>query len=207
LGTQARGARCGHSQGSIVHCISYRGTRIGHDFFVRRRLRCLTIGSSDRGSRLRWAKEGVDDWDKVRSFDAGEAPRRSTSSLGARLKAALLSALFGAILSQGAMRVEPLASVARTFPTPSIYWVVGVFTALLSLIVLFCGRNLAQRSGRPVWLCILGAGVFFVLMIVCIPGGRGSVDSQYPPLELMLSAVEIGICFGPAALIGHIAGT
>jgi hypothetical protein len=25
--------------------------------------------------------EGVDDWDKVPSFDAGEAPRRSTSSL------------------------------------------------------------------------------------------------------------------------------
>jgi hypothetical protein len=41
----------------------------------------LTIGSSDRGSRLRWAKEGVDDRDKVSSFDAGEAPRRSTSSL------------------------------------------------------------------------------------------------------------------------------
>src|SRR5580658_193369 len=41
----------------------------------------LTIGWSDRGSRLRWAKEGVDDWDKVPSFDAGEAPRRSTSSL------------------------------------------------------------------------------------------------------------------------------
>ena len=53
LGTQARGARCGHSQGPILHCISYRGTRIGHDPFVRRRLRCLTIGSSDRGSRLR----------------------------------------------------------------------------------------------------------------------------------------------------------
>ena len=29
------------------------------------------------------AKEGVDDWYKVPSFDAGEAPRRSTSSLGA----------------------------------------------------------------------------------------------------------------------------
>jgi len=27
-------------------------------------------------------QEGVDDWDKVPSFDAGEAPRRSTSSLG-----------------------------------------------------------------------------------------------------------------------------
>jgi hypothetical protein len=46
----------------------------------------LTIGWSDRGSRFRWAKEGVDDWDKVPSIDAGEAPRpprRSTSSLGA----------------------------------------------------------------------------------------------------------------------------
>src|SRR5271170_1964813 len=44
-------------------------------------LKDLTIGSSDRGSRLHWAKEGVDDWDKVPSFVAGEAPRRSTSSL------------------------------------------------------------------------------------------------------------------------------
>jgi hypothetical protein len=30
-------------------------------------------------------KEGVDDWDKVPSFDAGEAPRRSISSLGAKM--------------------------------------------------------------------------------------------------------------------------
>ena len=45
----------------------------------------LTIGWSDRGARLRWAKEGVDDWDKVPSADAGKAPRRSTSSLAATL--------------------------------------------------------------------------------------------------------------------------
>ena len=49
----------------------------------------LTIGWSDRGPCLRWAKEGVDDWDKVPSFDAGEAPRRSTSSLGATFYATL----------------------------------------------------------------------------------------------------------------------
>ena len=29
----------------------------------------LTIGSSNRGSRLRWAMEGVDDWDKVPPFE------------------------------------------------------------------------------------------------------------------------------------------
>jgi hypothetical protein len=46
-----------------------------------RSCRPLTIGWSDRGSRLRLAEEGVDDWDQVPSFDAGEAPRRSTSSL------------------------------------------------------------------------------------------------------------------------------
>jgi uncharacterized protein YuzE len=50
-------------------------------FSMLRSAGALTIGSSDRGSRLRWAKEGVDDWDKVPSFDAGRAPRRSTSSL------------------------------------------------------------------------------------------------------------------------------
>src|SRR6266478_4978924 len=44
--------------------------------------RSLTIGSSDRGCRLRWAKEGIDDWDKASSFDLAH-PRRSTSSLGA----------------------------------------------------------------------------------------------------------------------------
>ena len=42
----------------------------------------LTIGSSDRGSRLQWAKEGVDDWDKSAPLDGGATPRRSTSSLG-----------------------------------------------------------------------------------------------------------------------------
>jgi hypothetical protein len=41
----------------------------------------ITIGSSDRGSRLRWAMEGVDDLDKSASFGADAAPRRSTSSL------------------------------------------------------------------------------------------------------------------------------
>jgi hypothetical protein len=43
----------------------------------------LTIGSSDRGSRLRWAKEGIDDWDKSVSFCVDATPRRSTSSLDA----------------------------------------------------------------------------------------------------------------------------
>ena len=42
----------------------------------------LTIGWSDRGSRLRLDKEEVDGWDKSASLDVGEAPRRSASSLG-----------------------------------------------------------------------------------------------------------------------------
>jgi hypothetical protein len=47
--------------------------------------RCiLTIGSSERGSRLRLTKEGLDDLDKLPSFDAGEDPRRSSSSLGVK---------------------------------------------------------------------------------------------------------------------------
>jgi hypothetical protein len=33
--------------------------------------------------KIRPTKEGVDDWDQVPSFVAGEAPRRSTSSLDA----------------------------------------------------------------------------------------------------------------------------
>ena len=37
---------------------------------------------SDRGPRLRWAKEGVYDWDKSASINVGATPRRSTSSLG-----------------------------------------------------------------------------------------------------------------------------
>ena len=37
--------------------------------------------------RFRWDKEGVDDWDKVPLVDVREAPRRSTSSLGANLGA------------------------------------------------------------------------------------------------------------------------
>ena len=38
-----------------------------------------------RGNSSACAKEGVDDWDQVPSIDAGETPRRSTSSLGAKL--------------------------------------------------------------------------------------------------------------------------
>jgi hypothetical protein len=34
-----------------------------------------------RGRVFDEPRRGVDDWDKVPSFDAGEAPRRSTSSL------------------------------------------------------------------------------------------------------------------------------
>jgi hypothetical protein len=52
----------------------------------------LTNGSSDRGSRLRWGKEGIDDLDKLPSFEAGEAPRRSTSSLAVIRASALYSA-------------------------------------------------------------------------------------------------------------------
>jgi hypothetical protein len=43
--------------------------------------RDLTIGWSDRGSHLRRAREGVDDWDKSASLVVGEGPRRPTSSL------------------------------------------------------------------------------------------------------------------------------
>jgi len=41
-------------------------------------LRGRPKGRSMRKPHSRWAKEGIDDWDKVLSFDAGEAPRRST---------------------------------------------------------------------------------------------------------------------------------
>ena len=41
----------------------------------------LTIGSSDRGWRLRLAKEGIDDLDKAASLVGNATPRRSTSSL------------------------------------------------------------------------------------------------------------------------------
>jgi hypothetical protein len=123
------------------------------------------------------------------------------------LKAAVLAAVFGALFSQVAMRVEPLASVAGTFPPPSIHRIVGVFTALLSVIVLLCGRDLARRIKRPIWVGILGTGAFFLVVIIVLPGGRGGSHSHYPSIEFMLSALEIGICFGPAALFGHIAGT
>jgi hypothetical protein len=44
----------------------------------------LTIGSSDRWARLRWAKEGIDDWDKAASFFVGATARGSILSLGVR---------------------------------------------------------------------------------------------------------------------------
>jgi hypothetical protein len=61
--------------------------------------RGLTIGSSDRGCPLRWAKEEVDDWDKSASLVAGEAPRRSTSSLGPRRASAQRPPLLQSIAS------------------------------------------------------------------------------------------------------------
>jgi hypothetical protein len=47
----------------------------------------LTIGSSDHGAHLRWAKEGIDDWDKSASLAGNASPRRSTSSLDAMREA------------------------------------------------------------------------------------------------------------------------
>jgi hypothetical protein len=45
----------------------------------------MTVKPTNRFERSRlassWAKDGVDDWVKVPSFDAGAASRRSTSSL------------------------------------------------------------------------------------------------------------------------------
>jgi hypothetical protein len=68
---------CGRA--SFEYCDAIRGAS------AYRRLReHLTIGSSDRGRRLRWAKEGVDDLDQVPSFCVGEAPRRSTLLLDPR---------------------------------------------------------------------------------------------------------------------------
>ena len=66
----------------VVVVVCYWATRLLGKRRNEQQRKGLPIGSSDRGARLRWAKEGVDDWDKVPSFDAGEAPRRSTSSLG-----------------------------------------------------------------------------------------------------------------------------
>jgi len=64
---------------------SRKRTTLANDLYQRFAWRFLTIGSSDRGARLRGPRSKVDDWDKVPSFDAGEAPRRSTSSLEAVL--------------------------------------------------------------------------------------------------------------------------
>jgi hypothetical protein len=41
----------------------------------------LTIVGAIAGHVFGEPMEGIDDWDQVPSFDAGEAPRRSTSSL------------------------------------------------------------------------------------------------------------------------------
>ena len=68
----------------VVVVVCYWATRL---FGKREKLRVrqgLTIGSSDRGSRLRWAKEGIDDRDKASSFRGRATARRSTSSLDRR---------------------------------------------------------------------------------------------------------------------------
>jgi hypothetical protein len=82
--------------------------------------RNLTTGWSERGSHLRWAKEGVDDWDKTASFDTGASPRRSTSSLGtAIMRLGYFQEFRGSdmvLLSCGSAEIRALrASLSREF--------------------------------------------------------------------------------------------
>lgn len=63
--------RCGFCHSSIARSL---------DRFAQR----LTIGSSNRGVQLRWAKEEVDDVDKSASGRDNAPPRRSSILLGTR---------------------------------------------------------------------------------------------------------------------------
>src|ERR1700689_550801 len=65
---------------------------------------------------------GVDDWDRVPSFDAGEASRRSTSSLGA-MNIPTGGALAGAAAAVGISAA--LIPVIHSYPT-TLYLVVGL---------------------------------------------------------------------------------
>ena len=80
--------------------------------------RHLTIGSSDRGARLRWAKEGIDDLDKLPSLDAGATPRRSTSSLDYLDRQCLMNREFcGGVLIEESLRFAALSIVGQRADT------------------------------------------------------------------------------------------
>jgi hypothetical protein len=89
--------------------------------------RHLTIGSSDRRSRLRWTKEGADDRDKVPSHAAGEAPRRSTSSLESALGGTLFD-IWLATLLLGPLVLTGISGYLswRRLAYPKLYILVGV---------------------------------------------------------------------------------
>jgi hypothetical protein len=75
----------------------------------------LTIGSSDHGAHLRWAKEGVDDLDKSASMVVAATPRRSTSSLGAILRTSFFGGLaaFLGLAGSTTANAEGTASVEQ----------------------------------------------------------------------------------------------
>jgi hypothetical protein len=87
----------------------------------------LTIGSSDRGSRLHSAKEGVDDWDKAASVCVGATPRRSILSLAGIF---MRSGSFSDIMrTAGKLKVN-IADTAKPL------WRKGLISAVA--VVLFC---------------------------------------------------------------------
>jgi len=100
----------------------------------------LTIGSSDRGVWLRWAKEKVDDWDKSASFCDNAPPRRSTSSLDAVMRDNL--------------NIKP--------PLRLEWWRFGVLASLIALVfagVIALPRHRPNDLPTTLAVVILGASL------------------------------------------------
>jgi hypothetical protein len=119
------------------------------------------------------------------------------------LKAAVLTAIFGGLLAQIALRLPPLANVATTFPVPDIYWLISFIAAVLSVCVLIGGKAFSRRNKRPAWIGILAIGIFLVIAVFVVPGGAGGGSRHSPPLDFLYSMIEVAMCAAPAALLGN----
>jgi hypothetical protein len=122
----------------------------------------LTSGSSDRGSRLRWAKERVDDWDKSASFVGGASPRRSTSSLDA-------------ISMSPQLRRRTSVVLAVIFALLGLYCAIWVFSSA-DLAFISCDNHYSLFSPIPrcraPYIAIIASALFFLLAVCSIVFGR-----------------------------------
>jgi hypothetical protein len=137
------------------------------------------MGSSDRGSRLRWAKEKVDDGYKSASLVGNAPPRRSTSSLAdaSVSQSLLVLVLVGAVPVVAMM--QDGAGIFATRPYAPVLWAGLAILAILAVTAQF-GYIVRWRpsNGSPLLLALplVQASIFLASQrLFLLRHGRGTV--------------------------------